>query len=113
MRVIKPALRKCAHEHPGKWHKDVSGVACDLRAAHQETIKMLPTMALFGREAILSIEREIPTLSTLKQPNLDQDETDEKRKERFKAMEHMQSVCKAHIKQAQFVQKMNYSTWSL
>jgi hypothetical protein len=77
MRVIKLALRKCAHEHPGEWHKHVSGVACDLRAAPQETIKMLPTMTLFGREAILSIEREIPTLSTLKQPNLDQEETSE------------------------------------
>jgi hypothetical protein len=79
MRVIKPALRKCAHEHPGEWHKHVSGVACDLRAAHQETIKMSPTMALFGREAILPIEREIPALSTSKQPNLDQEETDEPR----------------------------------
>jgi hypothetical protein len=28
-------------------------------------------------------------------------------------MEHMQSLCKAHIKQTQYVQKMNYSTWSL
>jgi hypothetical protein len=28
-------------------------------------------------------------------------------------MEHMQSLCKAHIKHVQFVQKMNYSTWSL
>jgi hypothetical protein len=74
---------------------------------------MSPTMALFGREAILPIKRESPTLSTLKQPNLDQEETDEQRKERFKTMEHMQSLCKAHIKQAQFVQKMTYSTWSL
>jgi hypothetical protein len=24
MRVIKPALRKCAHEHPGEWHKHVT-----------------------------------------------------------------------------------------
>jgi hypothetical protein len=64
MRVIKPASRKCAQEHPGEWQKHVSGVACDLRVAPQETIKMLPTMALFGREAILPIEREIPTLST-------------------------------------------------
>jgi hypothetical protein len=44
---------------------------------------------------------------------LDQDETEEQRKERFKTMEHMQSLCKAHIKNAQYVQKMNYSTWSL
>jgi hypothetical protein len=44
---------------------------------------MSPTMALFGREAILPIEREIPTLSTLKQPNLDQEETEEQRKERY------------------------------
>jgi hypothetical protein len=110
MRVIKPALRKCAHEHPGEWHKHVSGVACDFRAAPQETIKMSPTMALFGREAILPIKREIPTLSTLKQPNLDQEETSKQSKERFKMMEHMQSLCKAHIKQVQFVQKWNYST---
>jgi hypothetical protein len=113
MQVIKPALRKCAHEHPGEWHKHVSGVACDLRAANQDTIKMSPTMALFGREAILPIEKEIPTLSTLKQPNLDQEETKQQRKERFTTMEHMQSLCKAHIKQTQFVQMMNYSTWSL
>jgi hypothetical protein len=33
MRVIKPALRKCAHEHPGEWHKHVSGVACDIICA--------------------------------------------------------------------------------
>jgi hypothetical protein len=112
MRVVKPALRKCAHEHPGEWHKHVSGVACDLRAASQESTKMSPTMALFGRETILPIEREIPTLSTLKQPNLEQ-ETSEQRRERFKTMEHMQSLSKAHIKQVQFVQKMNYSTWSL
>jgi hypothetical protein len=79
MRVIKPALWKCAHEHPGEWHKHVSEVACDLRSAHQETIKMSPTMALFGREAILPIEKEIPTLSTLKPPNLDQDETEAQR----------------------------------
>jgi hypothetical protein len=104
------SLLKCAHEHLGEWHKHVSGVACDLRAAPQETIKMLPTMALFGREAILPIEREIPTQSTLRQPNLDQEETSEQRRERFKTMEHMQSLCKAHIKQVQFVQKMNYST---
>jgi hypothetical protein len=110
IRVIKPALRKCAHEHPGEWHKHVSGVACNLRAAPQETIKMSPTMALFGREAILPIERDIPTLSTLKQPNLDQEDTSEQRRERFKTMKHMQSLCKAHIKQVQFVQKMNYST---
>jgi hypothetical protein len=113
MRVIKPALRKCAHEHPGEWHKHVSGVACDLHASYEETIEMLPTLALFGREAILPIEREIPTLSALKQPNLDQDETEEQRKECFKAMEHMQFLCKAHNKNAQYVQKMNYSTWSL
>jgi hypothetical protein len=94
MRVIKPALRKCAHEHPGEWHKHVSGVACDLRAAHQETITMSPTMALFGREAILPIEREILTLSTLKQPNLDQEETDEQRKERFKQW----SICNPCVK---------------
>jgi hypothetical protein len=75
--------------------KHVSGVACDLRAAQHKTTKMSPTMALFGREAILPIEREIPTLSTLKQPNLDQEETEEQRKERFKTMEHMQSLCKA------------------
>jgi hypothetical protein len=110
MRVIKPALRKCAHKHPGEWHKHVSGVACEMRASCQETIKMSPTVALFGREAILPIEREIPTLSASKQPNLDQDETEEQRKERFKTMEHMQSLCKAHIKNAQYVQKMNYST---
>jgi hypothetical protein len=113
MRVIKPALRKCAHEHSGEWHKHVSGVACDLRSAQQETIKMSPTMALFGREAILPIEKEIPTLATLKQPNLDEEETNEQRKDRFKTMEHVQSLCKAHIKQTQYVQKMNYSTWSL
>jgi hypothetical protein len=113
MRVIKPALRKCADEHPGEWHKHVSGVACDLRSAHQETFKMSPTMALFGREAILPNENEIPTLSTSKPSNLDQDETEAQRNERFKTMEHMQSLCKAHIKQTQYVQKMNYSTWSL
>jgi hypothetical protein len=28
-------------------------------------------------------------------------------------MEHMLSLCKAHIKNAQYVQEMNYSTWSL
>jgi hypothetical protein len=113
MRVIKPALRKCAHEHPGEWHKHVSGVACDMRASCQKTIKMSPTLALFGREAILPLERVIPTLSALKQPDLDQDETEEQSKERFKTMEHMQSLCKAHIKNAQYVQRMNYSTWSL
>jgi hypothetical protein len=48
MRVIKPALRKCAHEHAGEWHKHVSVVACDMRASCQETIKMSPTVALFG-----------------------------------------------------------------
>jgi hypothetical protein len=106
MRVIKPALRKCTHEHLGESgtkFKHVSGVACDLRSAHQETIKMSPTMALFEREAILPIEKEIPTLSTLKPPNLDQDETKAQRNERFKTMEHMQSLCKAHIKQTQYV----------
>jgi hypothetical protein len=61
---------------------------------------MSPTLALFGREAILPIKREIPTLSALKQPDLDQEETEEQRKERFKTMEHMQSLCKAHIKHA-------------
>jgi hypothetical protein len=70
-------------------------------------------MALFGREAVLPIEREIPALSTLKHPSLDQEETDEQKKERLKTMEHMESLCKAHIKQVQFVQKMDYSTWSL
>jgi hypothetical protein len=93
MRVIIPAIRKCAHEHPGEWHKHVSGVVCDMRASCQETIKMLPILALFGREAILPIEREILTLSALKQPNLDQDETEEQRKERFKSKEQMQSLC--------------------
>jgi hypothetical protein len=44
---------------------------------------------------------------------LDQDETEAQRNERFKTMEHMQSLCKAHIKQTQYVQKTNYSTWSL
>jgi hypothetical protein len=83
--TLTHALTKCAHEHPGVWHKHVSGMACDLRAAHQDTLKMSPTMAraLWARgDPILSIEREIPTLSTLRQPNLDQDETEEQRKER-------------------------------
>jgi hypothetical protein len=63
MRVNKPALRKCAHEHLGEWHKHVSAQgACDLRVSYQETIEMSPTLALLGREAILPIERKIPTL---------------------------------------------------
>jgi hypothetical protein len=67
-------------------------------------------MALFGRKAILPIKKEISTLSTLKKPNLNLEETDEQRKQRFQTMEHMQSLCKANIKSAQFVQKLNYST---
>jgi hypothetical protein len=112
MQVIKAALRKCADENPTEWHIYVSGICSDIRNNSQRSIGMSPYKALFGWEPILPAEMRFPTLTTLVRPDLGMEETAEQREFRFKQMGISQSICKAHILDAQRVQAKTSARWS-
>jgi hypothetical protein len=67
---------------------------------------------LFGREPILPVELRLPTLNTLIEPDLDMEETAKHRQSRIDQMEKAQSICKAHIPDAQVLKKKNYARWN-